>query len=107
MSHTPTSLQLGFQALMETEAREGHQRLIDKLIPIAQGLSRMRPEGLTVADVRQEAVRQCLLPAKAKGRELAFLGAIMQRAGLVATEEFRRSDIDASHGNLHRVYKRP
>ena len=104
---TQDSLQLGFQALEETAARDAHQALIAKLVPIAQGLARMRPEGLTVADVRQEAVRQCLLPAKAKGRELAFLGAIMSRAGLVATEEFRRSDIPESHANLHRVYRRP
>ena len=106
MSHTPTSLQLGFQALAETEAREAHQRLIEKLIPIAQGLARVRPEGVIVADVRREAVRHGLLPAKAKGRELAFLGAVMQKAGLVSTEEFRRSDVDASHGNLQRVWRR-
>lgn len=101
------SLQLGFEALERTAARDDHRRLIERLVEIAQGLARMAPEGLTVADVRAEAVRQCLLPVKAKGRELAFLGAIMQRAGLVSTEQFRRSDIDASHGNLHVVYRRP
>lgn len=99
------SLQLGLEGL--DRAAERKTEIIRRLVEIAQGLARMAPEGLTVADVRAEAVRQCLLPAKAKGRELAFLGAIMVRAGLVATEQFRRSDIDASHGNLHRVYRRP
>jgi len=98
------SLQLGLEGL--DRAAERKTEIIRRLVEIAQGLARMRPEGLTVADVRAEAVRQCLLPPKAKGRELAFLGAIMQKAGLVATEEFRRSDVEASHGNLHRVYQR-
>lgn len=101
------SLQLGFQALEATAARDDHRRLIDRLVEIAQGLARVRPEGVTIADVRAEAVRGQLLPAKAKGRELSFLGAVMKRAGLVSTDDFRRSDIDASHGNPHRVYKRP
>ena len=101
------SLQLGFQALEATAARDDHRRLIDKLVEIAQGLARVRPEGIIVSDVRREAVRYGLLPAKAKGRELAFLGALMQKAGLVSTEEFRRSDVDASHANLQRVWKRP
>jgi len=101
------SLQLGFEALAEAEAREAHARLLAQLVPIAQGLARMRPEGITVADVRREAARYGLVPASAEGRELSFLGAVMKQAQLVATEEFRRSDVDASHGNLHRVWKRP
>lgn len=99
------SLQLGFQSLEETAARDAHQALIAKLVPIAQGLARMRPDGVIVADIRQEAVRQCLLPSKAEGRELAFLGAVMQKAGLVATDEYRRSDVERSHGNLQRVWR--
>lgn len=98
------SLQLGLAGL--DRAAERKTEILRRLIEIAQGLSRMRPEGLTVADVRAEAVRQCLLPAKAKGRELAFLGAVMQRAGLISTDQVRRSDIDASHGNLQRVWRR-
>lgn len=100
-----SELQLGFEALEQAASREEHARLIAKLVEIAQGLSRMRPHGVTVADVRHEAVRQCLLPRQAKGRQLAFLGAVMREAGLVATEEFRRSDVEKSHGNLHRVWK--
>lgn len=76
-------------------------------MPIAQGLARVRPEGVIVADVRREAVRYGLLPAEAKGRELAFLGAVMRKAGLVATEDVRRSDVEKSHGNWQRVWRRP
>jgi hypothetical protein len=101
------SLQLGLDALDATASTADHRSLIERLIPLAQGLARVRPDGVTVGDVRREAVRHGILPAKAKGRELAFLGAVMQKAGLVSTEEFRRSDVDASHGNLHRVWKRP
>jgi len=100
------SLQLGLEGL--DRAAEHKTEIIRRLVEIAQGLARIRPEGVTVADVRGEAMRQCILSgAKARGRELAFLGAIMKRAGLVSTEEFRRSDVDESHGNLHRVWKRP
>ena len=101
------SLQLGFEALERAASRDDRRSLIEKLVEIAQGLARVRPEGVTIADVRAEAVRWQLLPAKAKGRELSFLGAVMKRAGLVSTEEFRRSDIDASHGNVQRVWRRP
>ncbi len=101
------SLQLGFEALGRAAAAADRRGLIDKLLEIAQGLARVRPEGVIVADVRREAVRYGLLPAKPKGRELAFLGAVMQKAGLVSTEEFRRSDVEASHGNLQRVWRRP
>lgn len=98
------SLQLGLEGLDRAAALKTD--IVRRLIEIAQGLARVRPEGVTVADVRQEAVRQCILKREAKGREYAFLGAVMKRAGLVSTEEFRRSDVDASHGNLHRVWKR-
>lgn len=101
------SAQLGFAALAETAAREDHKRLIARLIPIAQGLARVSATGVTVADVRREAVSQGILPRQAKGRQLAFLGVIMRDAGLVATGEYRRSDIEASHGNLHAVYRAP
>lgn len=97
------STQLGMFALEETAARNAS--LIERLVVIAQSLARVRSAGVTVADVRAEAVRQCILKPKAKGREYAFLGALMEKAGLLSTEEFRRSDIDESHGNLHRVWK--
>lgn len=63
------------------------------------------PKGVTVSDVRHEAVRHGILPQQAKGRQLAFLGALMREAGLVPTGEYRRSEVDKSHGNLHQVWR--
>lgn len=100
------SVQLGFEALDRTAAIAEHKALIEKLVWIAQGLASVRAEGVTIADVRGEAERQQLLPKDAKGRKLSFLGAVMKRAQLIPTEEFRRSEIDKSHGNLHRVWRR-
>lgn len=100
------SLQLGLEGL--DRAAEHRTEIIRRLVEIAQGLARVhRADGVTIADVRAEAVRQYILTGKAKGRELAFLGAVMKRAGLVNTGEYRRSEIDASHGNLHAVWKQP
>ena len=100
-----TEMQLGLEGL--DRAAERKTDILRRLVDIAQGLARIRgADGVTVADVRVEAVRQCILQEKPKGRELAFLGAVMKRAGLVATEEFRRSDVAGSHGNLHRVWVR-
>lgn len=97
------TIQLGMESLWKTA--ESHRAMIDRLIPIAQGLARVSTTGVIVADVRREAVRQGLLPANAKGRELSFLGAVMRAAQLVPTAEWRRSEIDASHGNLQRVWR--
>src|ERR1041384_3963200 len=97
--------QLGMFAAEEAATRR--RELVRQLTEIAQGLARMNPDGVTVSDVRHEARRRCLLPAKSKGRELAFLGVVMKEAGLIATGEYRRSDVDASHGNLHAVYRAP
>lgn len=100
------STQLGFEALDRACAHQEHQVLLRKLAEIAQGLARMAgPKGVTVSDVRHEAVRHGILPQQAKGRQLAFLGALMREAGLVPTGEYRRSEVDKSHGNLHQVWR--
>jgi len=99
------SLQLGLDALGVTAA--AHGALIAQLVPVAQELARRQPAGVTIGDVRQEAVRRGLLPATTRGRALAFLGAVMRQAQLVATAEYRRSEIPASHGNLHRCWRLP
>lgn len=101
------SLQLGFQALDATASRADHQAQIAALVPLAQELARARPRGVTVSDLRHEAVRRGLLPATATGRALSFLGYVFKAAQLVATDDFRRSDVGASHGNLHRVFRAP
>lgn len=101
------SLQLGFAALEETASHEDHATVIASLVPLAQELARARPAGVTVSDLRLEAVRRGLLPATATGRALSFLGWVFKKAKLVATDDVRRSDIDQSHGNLQRVWRLP
>jgi len=60
--------------------------------------------GITVANLRLRAVQEGILTGGETGRELAFLGKVMQQAGLLATAEMRRSNIPKSNGNLHRVW---
>ena len=95
---------VGMEQLELTAGRSDHYALIQGLAVIAQGLASVRGEdGITIADVRREAEHQCIrLPEK-----LHFLGAVMKAAGLVRTGAFRRSDVEASHGNAHRVWRRP
>lgn len=104
---TQTSLDLGMDALDETASTADHRALIEQLVPVAQELARVRPEGITVSELRHEAVRRQILPASAPGRALSFLGAVMRAAKLIATNQWRRSDIPKSHGNAHRVWVRP
>lgn len=101
------SLQLGLDALDATAARPDHQAQIAALVPLARELAKARPRGVTISDLRHEAVRRGLLPATASGRALSFLGYVFKAAKLVVTDDFRRSDVDASHGNPHRVWVLP
>ena len=101
------STQAGMEQLELTAEQPDHARLVSQLVPLAQFLAQLRGEdGVTVSDLRREAVQRRILPAESKGREFAFLGAVMKRAGLVRTGAFRRSDVDQSHGNLQRVWVR-
>lgn len=84
------------------------QRDIGRLIPLAQELARKAgPHGITVANLRIAAVNASLLTGQESGKRLSYLGVVMKKAGLSATSEFRRSTIDKSHGNLHRVFVLP
>lgn len=84
------------------------ERMIARLVPIAQELARAAAgNGITVANVRIAAVNQGILTGQETGRRLSFLGVVMKKAGLVPTPEYRRSHIDKSHGNLHRVFVSP
>lgn len=75
------------------------------LVPVAKELARKAGlHGVTVSDLRITAVQRGLLPHTASGRELSFLGAVMKEAGLSGTDQYRRSVVEASHGNLHKVY---
>jgi hypothetical protein len=101
-----TSLQLGFDALDQTERRALNRYRVKLLVPIAQELAqRAGPQGITVANLRLEAVRRGILSGEEQGRALSFLGAVMRKAGLTATNDWRRSHISKSHGNAHRVWR--
>lgn len=72
-------------------------------------------DGITVADLREAASKSGdtlpglaeAIPAKGRGRELAWLGGVLQRAGLVPTGRVRRSHILGTHGNRNVVYLHP
>lgn len=100
-----SELQLGFDSLDAAAARAERKVLIEKLVPIAHELAqRAGPNGITVANLRHAAVRRGVLPQFGKDRDLSFLGAVMRKAKLKATNNFRRSDVVRSHGNAHRVW---
>jgi hypothetical protein len=82
-----------------------HSHRITLLVPLAKEIARKSgSHGCTVGDLRLAAVQRGLLSGHEKGRELSYLGAVMRAAGLVGTEHFRRSVIERSHGNLHRIF---
>jgi hypothetical protein len=62
---------------------------------------------ITVADLRVEAVKAGLLTGHETGRELSWLGSVMQAAGLVNTGRYVRSHVVGSHGNPHIVWAAP
>lgn len=80
---------------------------IEKLIPVAQALVRGKPKGITVTDLRLRAIELRLLTGKEVGRELSYLGGVMKRAGLRATDEYRRSELRSTHGIPQRVWVEP
>lgn len=85
-----------------------HSHRITLLVPVAKELARKAGQsGVTVADLRLAAVQRGLLSGNEKGRELSYLGSVMRAAGLVGTDQFRRSVIERSHGNLHRLFVEP
>lgn len=83
-----------------------HHLEIVTLAPIALELARQSGSmGVTVADLRAEAERRKLLPARnPRDRSLSYLGAVMKAAGLRATDRTRRSFIPQSNGNRQTVW---
>ena len=101
----PSREQLG---LWSESASSEHEHELQLLIPIAQKLAAAAGrEGVTVADVREEAARRGLIPPLGEGRSLSYLGALMKRAGLIATDRTRRSHIEGSNGNRQTVHILP
>lgn len=91
--------------LFASAAAAEHEPEIGLLIPIAQRLAaEAGREGVTVADVREEASRRGILPPLGEGRSLSYLGALCRKAGLVATGRSRRSHIEGSNANRHTVW---
>lgn len=85
-----------------------HAREMELLKPLVLELARKAGyEGVVVADVRICAVQRGLLSAETKGRELAWMGALMDYCGLEPTDRWRRSHIEKAHGNLQRVWVLP
>lgn len=83
-----------------------HRRDIERLLPIAGYLAARAGEaGVTVADLRDEAVTRGILTGQEVGRALSYLGVVMKVAGLINTREYRRSHIERSNGNLHAIWR--
>lgn len=73
-------------------------------------------DGITVADLREAAQRSAsqspaglaqVVPEKGSGRQLAWLGGVLKKAGLVPTDRIRRSHIPGTHGNRNVVHLHP
>lgn len=95
----------------KSDRQEFVERTIERLMPVAVELAaKAGRAGITVADVRLAAVQRGILTGEERGRSLSFLAHVPARAGLVPKregEQYRRSSIGRSHGNLHRVWVSP
>lgn len=80
------------------------ERLQALAVELAQKAGR---NGVCVSDLRIAAVNRGLLTGEERGRRLSFLGAVMRKAGLVSTGQYRRSDIPKAHGNLGLIWVAP
>jgi hypothetical protein len=89
----------------EAYTPEDRDRDIERLIPLARELAQKAgQQGITVSNLRLAAVSRGLLTGQETGRRLSFLGAVMRRAALINTGQWRRSDIGRSHGNLNAIW---
>ncbi len=101
-----TSTERGLAARDEAAAK--HTRDIERLVPIARELAaKAGASGVTVSDLRIVAVQRSVLTGEETGRQLSYLGKVMEAAGLERTGRYRRSDVLRSHGNLAVVWRAP
>jgi hypothetical protein len=99
------SAQLDLLGWAERYTPRERARDIERLIPLARELAQKAgPHGITVSNLRLAAVSRGLLTGEETGRRLSFLGAVMRRAALINTGQWRRSDIGRSHGNLNAIW---
>lgn len=95
---------IGMEALARTTAVNAETLIA--LIPVAKDVARAAfPEGITMTEVRAEAVKRGILSGKETGHELSFLGSLGKAAGLVNTGAYRRSPLDVTHGKIQVVWK--
>jgi len=82
--------------------------LIRALVPIARALAtRASDRKITVANLRHAAEQRGLLTGAERGRRLSFIHSVFPKAGFLRTDDYRRSDLPRSHGNLHRLWYLP
>ena len=113
-----TELEVGYAArnLSISRAIQKHGPAYLVLVGLARALAfTAGRDGITVADLREAATKSLdtlpqlvgVIPAKGEGRQLAWLGGVLGRAGLVATDRIRRSHILGTHGNRNVVHIHP
>lgn len=104
--HASSSTAAGIAALEGTAAK--HEADIQRLVPLARELAATaRPHGIMVSDLRVIGTQRGLLTGRETGRQLSYLGKVMERAGLAPTGEYQRSVVVRSHGNLQMTWKLP
>lgn len=81
-----------------------NEDLMKALEPVARDLARNNGDGITVTDVRREALEQGILTGDESPGRLSILGHVMRRAGLVHVGTSRRSDLDVTHGIRQTVW---
>jgi len=102
-ARTGKAEELGKAGLQRTAGR--NDRLLERLAPIAVELARGAAwRGVTVTDVRKEGIRRGILTGHEKPGTMSALGALMRRAGLIASGERRKSDLDCTHGRPQVVW---
>jgi hypothetical protein len=99
----PPGIEVGLAALAQTSAKNA--AMLERLVPVAQELaSEHRADGITVADVRKEAVGRGILTGYEEKSELCYLGSLMKQAGLHSRGTTRRSTLTAGHGKIQVVW---
>lgn len=90
------------------ESKAEISRKIERIKPLWRELAeKAGPAGVTASDVRLVAQQRNILTGAEKGRELSYLPAAANRAGLIPTDRTRRSVIKRSHGNRHTIWVLP
>lgn len=91
------ALDTGMEALARTVPK--NEDMIARLVPIAQELAwKFGTDGITTTDLRLEASDRRILTGLERGKDLSYLGAVMKRAGLVNSGNYRRSTLKVTHG---------